>query len=101
MKIYFGEINLATYPLDTIEDPYEFKGKYYWYEMTVDEDGITVRDTCGRYIPIDRNDCKAFGTALFVANGIFDAVDAGQALTDSRVREVVEVANHFGAVSIV
>ena len=96
MKIYFGEINLASTPIDSIEDTFEHQGKHYWYEMTIDEDQITLRDTCGRYMPIDSESTNDFGTALFVANNVYKAVAEGQALTDRKIAETIAIAQHFG-----
>jgi len=59
MKIYFGKaIDSNT------ENYYEFKGEHYSYVIDADSESVTIKDTCGRYLPLDITEVTEAITAL-------------------------------------
>ncbi len=49
MKYYFGKVDEDN--LDGSE--FEHNGNFYYYMLELDEDVITIKDTCNHYMPID------------------------------------------------
>lgn len=52
MDIYFGKVNHSLNSIDA-DGYYEFEGELYAYKIETDEEGICIKDTCGRCIPMD------------------------------------------------
>ena len=98
MEFYFGAVDLAEFGeivnLDTV---FENKGKYYWYKVTADDEGITIEDTCGRYIPIERDSLKDFSLALFGITSFYKAHEDAAALIERRMVEIDALLAYFEA----
>jgi len=61
MKVYFG---LVDYETDG--NVFEFDGMEYDFVLEVNEEGIVIKDTCGRSVPLSFNSALDLMNALSV-----------------------------------
>ena len=63
--------------------------------MTVSPDQILIEDTCGREVPIDVTASKQLGTAVFIANSIYQAQEQADALYNQKITELAMIVEHM------
>lgn len=60
MKIYFGQV-AESY---STSGCFNFNDTYFYYELESSEDGITLKDSCGRYLPFSLDEVPELIQAL-------------------------------------
>lgn len=91
MKILFGEVT-GSYLDSLLEDAstmYEQDGSYFDFELEMNPECFTIRDTCGRSIPIGIAEFADFIKAVKIANNYAKALNkhavAVEAVMDDEV----------------
>lgn len=95
--IHFGIVDLEIYDNVDVEDLFHHDGKFYWYRIVMDneDDGFKIEDTCGRIMPIGREEADQLGTAIFAVNHIYRAQAEAAKMVAKKTHEALEVAKHF------
>lgn len=60
MNIYFAQARDD----EPIEDLFEYKGKYYYYKLEIQDDQFVIWDTCNRHVPFDFESASALHQAV-------------------------------------
>lgn len=84
MQVYFSEVpSDIRYDFGN-EEYFQKDGKFYYFLLTLDEDGIYIEDTIGRYVPIDTEAIEQLAVGLDMCLRRIDAVNrANKIMADS------------------
>lgn len=98
MKVFFGLVpNENMLDIVSTLDLFYDNGKYYYYCLVTDDEGNAIlKDTAGRYVPLDYTDVAAASKAFDIShrytevfNDAADFVELGLADLEQEVAEWV------------
>lgn len=87
MKFYFSKIQEPN----EFEGLFEDNGNFYFYQVDIDNDGITISDSLGRSIPIDKSEVRDLSKAFFIAEKAFEDQAEVSALVSKRTDELEQL----------
>lgn len=71
MEHYFGKIKKRNWEADDFIVNIKGKEKHFYFMVQYNGDYITISDTCGRYIPVDKTHLDPLITSLDIARKYF------------------------------
>lgn len=97
MQVYFSEV-----PSDILndfgnEDYFQKDGKFYYFLLTLDEDGIFIEDTIGRYVPIDAEAIGQLAVGLDMCLRRINAVNHANKILQDNEEQLTNIQDNWNA----
>lgn len=95
MQVYFSEV-----PSDILndfgnEDYFQKDGKFFYFLLTLDDDGIYIEDTIGRYVPIDIEAIEQLAVGLDMCLRRIDAVTRARNIMTASDEQLLSIQDNW------
>lgn len=64
MNIFFGWVDTDEFSDVDADGLFYHDGEHYWFKMVVEDDQVSIHDTCGRMVPFGYDSLKGLHTAV-------------------------------------
>lgn len=68
MNIFFGWVDPEEYTCVDTGDLFYHNGEHYWFKLVVEEDQVSIHDTCGRMVPFGFDSLEGLHRAVTIVN---------------------------------
>ncbi len=95
METYFGKATEEDLEISGTAEFFEKDGNYYYYKLVCNDEGFVIEDTCGRYLPLDKDCANEFATMGFVVSKYFDAHKEAESLLSKRLDQLQQLVDFW------
>lgn len=95
MQFYFRKVNTRGFSEEDLAECFKHADNYYFYMIEANEDGFVLHDTCGRYVPLDKEVFADFATMGFLLTKYYSAHLEAEELLNRRLDQLQQLAEFW------